>query len=506
MEEENIGRLTKIVKIGGYMVGAGALVGFSVGIYMLFDRALFSYFIQVAQFEVLSFFLSVFMPSFIMLIVIAYLLVATFGMKQINLTSMTSLCVLSALSMVLSALSIFYFISFLGGLLTLAVSIRAYAKPSFNSSSSGLAFFLVEFGAMFVGSSSILFLLMWGVSNFFGTYAMGFLGSYSPIALLLVVALSFVAFFVVPFWVGPGTKPGSSATLGLLILFLSYLFAIQSRYILFNASAYIGMSLLVAGFALALIGNMMYLRLFFSVHEPTVVPTMTLLQGRYCPYCGNARVASSQDSCLKCGRSLMWSPNAPFCSSCGKLVPTNTQVCTHCQEDIGSKMMYYNLTEAKEHLIADRSLTEYGLKRPPVHSGLMKWLLRMRLMLKPFERMLLGAKKVFFVVIERLDLTLKETVFVFILTYVFGFLSFIGYVRVEPSTLEIIPGRMTNFLVSKYGFPLAWFLVRHSFSTISLRVRGIYDVTILWPSLALDFMMYLLMSLALVYGVKRFRH
>lgn len=505
MEEENIGRLVDIVKIGGYMVGAGALVGFSVGIYMLFDRALFGYLIQVAQFEVLSFFLSVFMPSFIVLIVIAYLLVTTLGLKQINLASVTSLCALSILSIVLSALSIFYFISFLGGFLTLAVSIRAYAKPSFSSSSPGLAFFLVEFGAMFVASSSMLFLLMWGVSNLFVTYAMGFLGSYSPIALLIVVILSFVVSFAIPFWIRPGTKLALSGTLGLAILFISYLFAIQSRYILFNASAYIGMSLLIAGFALALIGNLMYLRLFFFVPEAPVVPAMTLLQGRYCPYCGNARVASSQDSCLQCGRSLMWSPNAPFCSSCGKLVPTNAQVCTHCQEDIGNKMICYNLTEAKEHAIVDWSLTESGPKKSPVHNRLMKWLLRMRPLLKPVERVLLSVKRVFYFLIERMDLTLKEAVLLVILIYVFGFVSFIGFVRVEPSRIDLGPGLIIYLLVSSYGFPLAWLLVRCDVPPTYLRVKGVYDIVILWPSLALDLILYLLMSLALVYGVKRLR-
>jgi len=476
------------------MTAGGALVGFSVGIYLLFDRALFSYFVQIAQFEVLSYFLSVFMPSFIILIVIGYLLATTLGLKRTNLSSLVPLCVLSLLSMVLSALSIFYFISFLGGFLTLVVLIRAYAKPAFRSLSPSLAFFFLELGAMFVVSFSMLFLLMWIVSNIFVTYAMGFFGSSSPVALLLVGVLAFLLFFVVPLWGHRGTDLGLSGALGFAILVLSYLFVIQSEYVLFNASAYVGMSLLIAGFALMMTGNLMYFRLFFFVPEAPVISVVsTLLQGRYCPYCGKPRLTAVQNVCSSCGRSLTWTPYAPFCSACGRLVSNDAQVCPHCHEDIKDKQIHFNLRETQEQAIANKVVIESEKKK----SWMMKGFLRITRSLQTVGGTLRSAKRFLSIMIERMSLTLKEVVFMIILTYLFGFIAFVSYKRV--ALMNPLSSKLTLFY---YGFPLEWLQVS---AQLSLKRTQVYDINILWISLVLDAVLYFLASFALVYGVTRLR-
>lgn len=497
MEEEKTSeRLTEVLRIGGYLTAGGAFVGFSIGLYLLLNRTLFSFFIRIGAFEVMSYFLGVFMPSFIILIVIGYLFATTFGLKKTELSNVVSLCVLSFLSIVLSALSVFYFISFLGGFLTLTALIKAYTKPMFKTLSKREAFFMVEIGAMLVASFSALSLLMWLLSNVFQTYAMGSYVSYSPYALMLVGVISFLMFFSIPLWGSQGANAGVCGALGLVMTILSYLFVVQNQYVLFNAPAYIGIFMLVLGFISALFGELLYVRLFFSAPtEPTDILTLTpLYDGKYCPYCGKQRVTSSQNLCSDCGRSLMWTPYAPFCSSCGRLVPTLAQTCPHCKENIGSKRIYFQLRDTTEQAVAGKLVTESRKKRPWIINGLLKMA---ELLLQAVGRGLDFVSTFFNAVIERLSLTLKEVVVIIILTYLLGFVSFVGYVRVESS--KPVPYEH-DAIVFSYGLPLQWILVT------AYPISYVYDVAILWIPLAFDVVLYFLVSLALVYGVAKLRH
>jgi len=466
-------------------------VGFSVGIYFLFNRSFFSLFIHISQFEVTGYFLSVFMPSFIILIVIGYLFVTTLGLKKAELSNVVPLCVLSLLCMVLSALSVFYFISFLGGFLALAALIKAYANPSFKTLSKSEAFFFMEIGAMLVVSFSALYLLMWLLSKFFQTYALGSYGSYSPYALLLVGVFSFLMFFAIPMIGSRGTNAAVCAASGFIMIIFSYLFAVQNRYVFFNAPAYVGIIMMVLGFVSALVGDLLYVKLFFTEPVGPVTPTTSLLhQGRYCPYCGKPRASSSQNSCFHCGRSLLWTPYAPFCSSCGRLVPTNAQSCPHCREDIENKRIYFDLKTTQEQVIASKLIEESWKEK----SWITKELLKAKQRLQTVKKALWSVNRFFSVVIDRLSLTFKEAIFIIILTYLLGFISFVAYVRVEPSRL-----RTEEVVIFNYGFPLEWLQMISITSPFY-----VVDVAILWISLALDIMLYFLVSLALVYGVSRF--
>lgn len=365
MERETIGRLLNIVRVGGYFVAGGALVGFSVGVYLLFNRAIFSFVIRISQYEVMNYFLGVFMPSFAILIIIGYLFATTFGLKSADLSSVAPLCVLSLLCIVLSALSIFYFVSFIGGVLTLTWLIRAYTRPMFETLSRREAFFLVEVGAIFVASYSALFLLMWFVSNYFQTYVFGFYGSYSPYALLWVLVMSILMFFAIPLFGSRGTNAGWSGAFSLVMSVLSFLTIVQTRYVFLNAPAYIGVFMLVLGFILTLAGDLIYLRLFVTeLRKPNAIqPFLRLYYGKYCPYCGKPRLTVYETWCSHCGRSLMWTPDAPFCSSCGRLVPANAQTCPHCQEDLRSKRIYFHQKEAEEQAIANKLTTKLEKKK-----------------------------------------------------------------------------------------------------------------------------------------------
>jgi len=489
-EEERIERkLSEIVRIGGYMVTGGALMGFSIGAYMLFNSTLFSLFINVSQYEAMSYFLSVFIPSFVILIALGYLFATTMGLKGASLSKAAPLCMLSLICMVVSTLSMIYFLSLLGSFLVLTAVIQASAKPTFKALSSREALFLVEMGAILVACFSALFLLIWLISKFLQTYGAGLhVATYQfAFALLLVEALSLLMFFTIPLWGSRGTNAGFCGTFGLIVTIASFFFVVQNQYIFFNASVYAGLFMVGLGLTLALVGDLTYVKLFFFEPLSPVELTPSLLyQGRYCPYCGKPRLTSVQTSCHECGRSLMWRPEAPFCSSCGRLVLTNAQTCPHCREDIGNKLVYFHLIDAEERALASKLVEESRKEKSWITKGLLR-IAR----LQPIRQVLWSVNRFSNAVIERLSLTLKEFAFIIILTYLFAFLSFVGYVRVEPSR------RIYDTLVFNYGFPLAWLQVT------TLSIVYVLDVAILWIPLALDVMLYFLASLALVYGVSR---
>jgi len=488
-EEKKAGRLSEIIKIGGYLIAAGALVGFSQGTFLLFNRELFSFFLGVSQFEVMSYFLGVFTPSFVVLIIVGYLFATTLRLKKVNLSSITFLCALSLLCMVLSALSVFYLISFFGGLVNLIALLRAFTKPSFKILSEEEAFFLTELGAMFVAVFSALYLVMLVVSNVFQTYPMSFSGTYSPYALLLVGVLSFLMFFAVSLWGSSGMNAGFNGVFGLIMSVLSYLLVIQNRFVLFNMSASIGIFLVVAGLISALAGNLVYLKLFFVPIVPAPTPKPSLLfRGKVCPYCGKPRATSFQSSCSGCGRSLMWTPYAPFCPSCGLLISTNVQTCPHCLEDIGSRKIQFHLEDEREQAIVNNLSKELTSKKSRAMKGPLKTLQTLGMVGH-------GLRVVFGFVelqIERLSLTVREALFIFALTYLFSFLSFIGPpIRVDPYRL---PNAVIVWVYC-YGFPLEW-----------LRAKATYPkVEVLWASLILDVLLYFVIAFFLVYGVSRLR-
>jgi hypothetical protein len=487
-QEKTVGRLPEIVRIGGYLIAGGALIGFSASLYLLLNRVLFSLILQIGQPEIMIYFLSVLMPSFVGLIVTGYLFATTLRLKKTDLSGTMPLIVLSLFSLILSGITIFYFISFLGAFLTLIALLKAYAKPSFKTFAHREAFFLLELGALFVTSFSLLFLSMGILNSMFETYALGSFASFSAYALLSVAALSLFMFLVIPRWGSGGMSAGISGGLGLVMSVLSYLFVVQNRYVLFNASAHLGMLLLVGGFISALIGELLYLKLFFF--EPSVsfsVPASSILYGgQYCPYCGKPRQTVVQKVCSSCGRDLMWTPYVPFCTSCGRLVSANIDACPHCREDIRNKRSYFQQSIASEKAIVDKLEAE-SRKMETWH---IKTLTRITSVMRRYLRIAKLRST-----LDRLNLTLKETVVILILTYLFGFVSFISYKRPEYTKLGTY-----DIAIHSYGLPFECLKVR-----TWLRPIFVYDIIILWIPLLADIFLYFMAAFALVYGIARWR-
>ncbi len=466
----------------------GAIAGFSIGTYALYDRMLFSLLINISQYEATGFFLSVFMPSFVVVVALGYVFATTSRLKNVDLWRVAPLCILSLLCLSLSVLSVFNILSFIGGFLVLIAAIHAYTKPTFNALSRKEACFLVEVGTMVVASFSTLFLIMGFIPGLLQTYSTGlYQVSYHYLyALLIVEILSFLIFFTIPLLCSRGTNTWLCGTLGLVASIMSLVIVFRNQYYFFNASVYAGVFMMVVGTAMTFAGSAIYIMLFFSETVPPATLTPSFLyRGSYCPYCGERRETMVQTSCSNCKRSLMWRPDAPFCPSCGRLVAKEVPTCPHCQEDLWRRLVVFSLKDLEDQTVVRELLVSTKRKETWIVKGMLK-------VLRVIEKGLSGATKLVNVVLKRLGLTFKELVYISILTCLFTFVSFIGCVRAEPA--EIV-----GWFLLRYGFPLQWLEVTTTMSSTFPTTR------ILWLMLGLDVTLYFLLSLALVYGATKLK-
>ena len=372
-EETTIRNLSQLVRISGYLIAGGAFAGFIAGLLSMFNHDLFIFITRISQFEAMGYFFGVFAPSFAILIIIGYLFVTAFGPKKTNLSNLLPFCALSLLAIALSGISVFFTISLVGGFLTLEALVRTYTKPTFKALARKEAFFLTEIGAMLIASFSTLSLLLWLISSFFSTYALGFYKSYSPFALLLAGILSFLMFISVPTWGSQGRNAGISGLVGLTISTLSYLLIVRNQYALFDPPAYVSMFVLALGVASSMAGNLIYVDIFLSAPPEPEMPkapdnSELLWEGKYCPYCGSPRLTLFESLCSRCGRGLMWTPYAPFCTTCGRLVPSDAQTCPHCHENILNKEMYFLKMTSDEKAIADKLIARTSTRKALISS------------------------------------------------------------------------------------------------------------------------------------------
>ena len=461
----------RIIRIGGYVVLLGIFLSVTLGVYSLFNPPLFPILINISQYEATIFFLSVYLPSFVIIVALGYVFATTPKLEKLNLWRTATLCALIILCLTLSALSIFSFLSFVGGLLVLTTVILAYTKPTFKALWKREACFFVETGTILIASASMLFLLMWFISGFLQTYSAGIYEvSYSyPYVLLVVEVLSLLAFLVTPFLGLHGANVGICGIFGLTISVLSFIAIIQNQYVYFDLSAYQGIFLTGVGTILTLFGALIYIKLFFSeVMLSSASGPSFLYWGRYCPYCGESWINFDKDSCSTCGRILHLKLKRSFCTYCGRLVLENTKNCPHCGQDIESLPVYISLRERRE----ERLLMKRG--KPGRLQKALGFLLERADVFSRVE-----------------EVRLKEFIYICTLTFLFSFLSFIGYVRTEPAELY-------GLFVIHYGFPLKWLEVLTTMSFV-------YNVTIIWTALILDFILYFLLAYAVIYGVTRLK-
>ena len=446
-----------ILRTGGYVVLFGIFVGVTIGVYTLFNPPLFPILINISQYEATLFFLGVYLPSFVIILALGYVFATIPKLEKLTLWRTTALCTLILLCLALSALSILNFLSFLGGVMVLTAVILAYTKPSFKAFWKREACFFVETGAILIASSSMLFLLMWVISRFLQTYSIGvYEANYSyPYILLVIGILSLLTFFVTPSLCLHGHNRGLCGILSLTISVLSFVTIIQNQYVYFNLSAYLGAFLAGIGTILTLCGALIYIKLslFEATSRPPLLEPSFLYQGKYCVYCGEPWIYPNQDFCSACGRNLKWKLKASFCPYCGRLVSEGLRNCPHCKEDILSLPIHVSLKKREE----------------------MEFVKRRRLGM---------LQSVLEILLEHTSVGLKRFVYIFILTYLFAFMSFALYIR---------HARIQGFLVLRYGFPLEY-----------LEVSAL-GRSVTWAALILDFILYFLLAFSIVYGVTRLK-
>jgi hypothetical protein len=453
----------RTIRVAGLLVLAGASLGTTLGVYALLNPWLFSVFVDISQYEAMSFFLGFYLPSFVLIVALGYVFATTHRLGS-NLWHAAPLSVLGFLCIVLSALSPFNILAFIGGILALTAVIFTYTKPAFKTLWRREASFLVETGSLLVASSSSLILLMWFISNFLPTYSAGFAGAeaYYLYALFAMTALAFLTFFTISSFGSRGAHTGFFGMLGLVAGITFSFIAVQSQYFYVNASAYLSVFLVGVGILFTLFGALIYVKLSFSqVASSTVLMSSFVFRGKYCPSCGEPWSGAARTFCSSCGQSIKWKPEVPFCPYCGRLLSKGVQTCPHCKEDVGSLPISYSLKklEKKEMWITKRE--------------------------SKFQRVLRAVNR-------RVPLTLKEYVYVVILTFAFNFVSFIGFVRVEPHPQW---GDLGFYLVH-YGFPFEWVEIITSETTAG---RTTFSLV----SLSLDFLAYFLLAFFIVLGVTK---
>jgi len=338
LETEGEAKLLRVVRLGGYLILAGTFIGFSLGVYALFNPKLFSATISISIYEATSFFLSVCLPSLIFTAVVGYVFATMPRLRNVDLRRVTLLSVLSLLCLALSSLTLFGLISFPGGLLALTATLIAHMKPTFKFFTRREACFFVEMGALLVASFSVLFLLIRFISVLFPTYAMGLLpglGYYDPVLVPTIVTIvAFLAFFMAPVLYSHGVDTRLCGELFLVISAALAVMGIMYKYAYFNASVYLGVLMEGVGILLILVGALVNIKLSMEKVSTRAffLPPSSFRRGRYCPYCGILLTDDSSPTCSSCGRSLTWRRGAPFCPYCGRIVPGDARTCPHCNE------------------------------------------------------------------------------------------------------------------------------------------------------------------------------
>jgi hypothetical protein len=460
----------KLIKTGGYLVLIGVFIGVTLEVYALLNPPLFSIFNNISQYETASFFLSVYLPSFITVVAIGYVFATIPNLEKFNLWRTATLCLLALLCLALSALSIVNIFAFLGGIIALAAIIFAHTKPTFKVLWKREASFFLETGTILIASSSMLFLLMLLISGLLQTYSAGvYEVSYSyPYLLFLMIILSSLTFLVTPYLCLYGTNVGLCGIIGLTVGILSFMAIIRNQYVYFSQSVWQGIFLWGVGTILMFVGALVDLRLVFSeIASPTLEPSF-VYDGRFCAYCGERWLDANKVVCPKCGRNLFWKLEKSFCPYCGRLVVRDVNNCLHCGEYVASLPVYISPKEIDQ----EKLLSE--IREP----GKLQ---------KSLDFLLERINKI----LAWTELSFKEFLYMGILTFLFAFLLFFAYVKIEFTPLGV-----NGHMVFHYGFPLEWLEVVAFFPAKT-------TVRIVLPAIILNLILCVLLAFVIVYGSKK---
>jgi hypothetical protein len=459
---------SRLMRIGGYVLLFGILIGITLGVYALFNPRFFLIFLNMSEYEAPSFFLAVYLPSLVLIVGVGYVFATKSELNNLSNRRATVLCVLVIICLTFASFSIFNALAVVGGVIALAAVILAQTQPSFKVLWKREASFLVEMGSMLVVSASMLFLLMLVISRFLRTYSAGVyvVSNSYPYVLLVIAALSLLTFAVTPFVGLHGSKTGLIGIVAFGTSVSSFVASIQNEYVFSNLAMYQGLSLLGVGTAMTLAGALVYFRLSLSgeISSQSLKPTFAY-KGQYCPHCGSSWEDPSQHVCPNCSQNLYSEQSISFCPHCGRLNQQEAENCRHCGEDVASLPVHISLKSSKRRRLFSR-------------------------------------------VLDSLGLSMKEFIVILILLILFNFAGYLGHVRVESE----IPVEAGSKTIRYYGVPLEWLQLISVWVKVPSPQPGItrlnlrfMAVNINWAMLVLDLTLYFLLAFAIVYGIGRLR-
>ncbi|HVO86064.1 MAG TPA: zinc ribbon domain-containing protein [Candidatus Eisenbacteria bacterium] len=455
---------SRMMRISGYFLLVGILIGITLGVYALFNPHFFLTFLNISEYEATSFFLAIYLPTLVIIVGVGYVFATRSSLNSPNMRHTSVLTTLIVLCLSLASLSIFNVLAVLGGVIALAAVILAQAQPSFKVLWKREACFFVQTGSMLIVSASTLFLLMLAISKLLQTYSAGvYQFNYSyPLVLIVIAVLSALTFVATPRMGLQGSKVGLCGVLAFAVGAASFVSATQNDYVYSSLAVYQGLFLLGAGVVITLTGALAYFKLSLSgeLLPSTLNPSFTY-KGRHCPHCGASWADPNQHICLNCRQSLYSEQAVSFCPHCGRLVQKNANNCPHCGADVTSLPVHISVETPRE-------------------------------------------KGLFSRILDSFELTMKEFVMILVLWVLFNFLSYISYVRTEA----------TNFgytLISHYGVPLEWLEIIAAGTDVQTRNGGygrVYELLgfgIVWAPLILDLTIYFLLAFFIVYGTVKLR-
>jgi hypothetical protein len=461
--------ISRMIRIGGYLLLVGILIGITLGVYALFNPRFFLVFLNISEYEASSFFLGMYLPGLVIIVGVGYVFASKAKLSVLETRRAAVLCVLVVLCLTFASLSVFNILAVAGGVIALVSLVLAQTQPSFKVLWKREASFFVESGSMLIMSASMLFLLMLIISRFLRTYSAGVysVSANYPYVLIAIASLSFLTFVVTPFLGLKGSKTGLIAMLALVLSASSSIVAFQNDYVYSNPAIYQGLSLLVIGVTLEFIGGVVHLKLALSgeLLNTPLDPSFTY-KGRHCPYCGVEWKDARQHVCSKCNQNVYSEQRRSFCPHCGRLINVFSGKCAHCGEDVSS--------------------------------------LPMHITLKPLEE----TKGLFGRILDSLDLSTKQFIAIVILVVLFNFASYISYVRIA-SPIVVMDGSKTT---SNYGVPLEWLQIIEVWASRQSRIPGLREwysnfvgVAVNYATLILDLVIYFLLAFTIVYGFSKLR-
>ncbi len=326
----------RLVKLGGYTVIAGVFISFTIGLYTLTDPNIFAGLVSISEYEAVSFFTFVFIPSLVLEAFIGYLFATMADVKGMGVGRTITLSSMCILTLVVSSVNILNVVSYVGCLISLGGVLMGYAMPRFRFWAKKEARFLLGLGAMLIIGFSLLFLFLAFLSTIFTTYSLGeyVLGGRELISIVVVGFLSILLLLSILTPRLRRVRVEFTAALYLVLGIIVSVAALYNRYVFFNFPVYIGVFMEVSGIFLVFLGSLVHLRLrsIAVPLRPEAYPTY--VRGRFCTFCGELRSDSSKSICPGCNRSLISKERGPFCPYCSRVVPKKLVRCPHCLESL----------------------------------------------------------------------------------------------------------------------------------------------------------------------------